>query len=139
MKIFFTLFLFFFSLTESYSREFTLTLDKCDEDFFVDQFFDPEYGNGENVYVCNIPIDTIKPGRVINYYYQNQCPNGYKNLDIWNIDLIEQSIKACNTPSNASLSANKNHKNRLKWHRMKCPEETYVLLDLISFKGCKYN
>ena len=138
MKFFLILFFLLISI-ESHSREFTLILDKCDDDFFVDQFFNPEYEDGENVYVCNVPVDTISPDRVINYYYQNQCPNGYKNLDKWNIDLIEQSIKACNTLSRVNLKENKDHKNRLKWHRVKCPKGTNVILDLESYKGCKDN
>ena len=124
---------------ETYAREFTLILDKCDEDFLVGQFFNPEYEDGKNVYVCNVPIETVSPDKIINYYYQNQCPTGYQNLDKWNIDLIEQSIKACNTLSRQNLEEDKEHKYRLKWHRIKCPKGTNVLLDLESYKGCKDN
>tara|TARA_Y100000817_G_C16661000_1_gene457137 strand:+ start:174 stop:584 length:411 start_codon:yes stop_codon:yes gene_type:complete len=127
---------FLISSIETYAREFTLILDKCDEDFLVDQFFETQ-DDGKSVYVCNVPMETVSPDKIINYYYQNRCPTGYQNLDKWNIDLIEQSIKACNTSSRQSLEEDKKHKYRLKWHRIKCPKGTDLLLDLQSFKGCK--
>ena len=41
------------------------------------------------MFMYDVSIKTVSPDKIINYYYQNQCPTGYQNLDKWNIDLID--------------------------------------------------
>ena len=125
----------FFTITNVFSNELVLTENNC-EDKMIEEFnFDMESGE-YIIYLCDSSHKDTELSSIISYFFEDPCPNEYKELPDIGLILGEDDVNACNPLSMNAINKNLDHYNRVRFYSGKCPYGEIELINTDIINGC---